>query len=112
MNRSRWPFALEDALAISWRCGEGATQAVCGSGPNPAALMLVGEQPGDEEDLKGRVFVGPAGRLLDLLAIPADERDFSRLGKAGRLASGRTLPPPAAVFPRYVEETEASSQPA
>jgi methionyl-tRNA synthetase len=53
-----------------------------------------------------------AGRLLDLLAVPADERDFSRLGKAGRLASGRTLPPPAAVFPRYVEETEASSQPA
>jgi DNA polymerase len=42
-----------------------ATQAVAGEGPENAALMLVGEQPGDEEDLRGRVFVGPAGRLLD-----------------------------------------------
>jgi uracil-DNA glycosylase len=42
-----------------------ATQAVAGEGPENAAVMLVGEQPGDEEDLRGRVFVGPAGRLLD-----------------------------------------------
>lgn len=42
-----------------------ATQAVCGEGPSDAPLMLVGEQPGDEEDLAGRPFVGPAGRLLD-----------------------------------------------
>ncbi len=46
---------------------ERATQAVPGVGPAPAALMLVGEQPGDEEDLAGRPFVGPAGRLLDAL---------------------------------------------
>ncbi len=44
-----------------------ATQAVAGEGPLDARLMLVGEQPGDEEDLKGRPFVGPAGRLLDEL---------------------------------------------
>jgi uracil-DNA glycosylase len=42
-----------------------ATQAVPGEGPNHAALMLVGEQPGDKEDLAGKPFVGPAGRLLD-----------------------------------------------
>jgi uracil-DNA glycosylase len=42
-----------------------ATQAVCGEGPRTAGIMLVGEQPGDEEDLRGHPFVGPAGRLLD-----------------------------------------------
>jgi DNA polymerase len=42
-----------------------ATQAVSGEGPADAALMLVGEQPGDKEDVAGRPFVGPAGRLLD-----------------------------------------------
>jgi uracil-DNA glycosylase len=44
-----------------------ATQGVPGEGPPEARLVLVGEQPGDEEDLKGRPFVGPAGRLLDRL---------------------------------------------
>ena len=42
-----------------------ATQAVPGEGPNRAPFMLVGEQPGDKEDLAGMPFVGPAGRLLD-----------------------------------------------
>jgi uracil-DNA glycosylase len=41
------------------------TQTVFGEGPRKAALMLVGEQPGDAEDLAGQPFVGPAGRLLD-----------------------------------------------
>src|SRR5438270_463781 len=44
---------------------ERATQAVCGEGNARATVMLVGEQPGDQEDLTGRPFVGPAGRLLD-----------------------------------------------
>ena len=48
-----------------------ATQAVAGEGPTDARIMLVGEQPGDEEDLKGRPFVGPAGRLLDQLLAAA-----------------------------------------
>jgi uracil-DNA glycosylase family protein len=43
----------------------GATQTVFGAGPAHAALMLVGETPGDYEDREGRPFVGPAGRLLD-----------------------------------------------
>jgi uracil-DNA glycosylase len=42
-----------------------ATQAVEGAGPAPAQIMLVGEQPGDEEDLRGAPFVGPAGKVLD-----------------------------------------------
>ncbi len=42
-----------------------ATQAVPGEGPGQAKIMLVGEQPGDEEDLRGHPFVGPAGRVLD-----------------------------------------------
>ena len=42
-----------------------ATQAVPGEGPARAPLMLVGEQPGDQEDLAGRPFVGPAGQMLD-----------------------------------------------
>jgi DNA polymerase len=42
-----------------------ATQAVFGEGTSQAEVMLVGEQPGDREDLTGKPFVGPAGRLLD-----------------------------------------------
>ena len=42
-----------------------ATQAVPGEGPRRAAFMLVGEQPGDKEDIAGKPFVGPAGRVLD-----------------------------------------------
>ena len=42
-----------------------ATQTVFGEGPARARIMLVGEQPGDQEDIAGRPFVGPAGKLLD-----------------------------------------------
>ncbi len=49
-----------------------------------------------------------AAKLLDLLAVPADERDFTRLGGTHRIAAGAQLPPPAPVFPRYVEP-EASA---
>ncbi len=42
-----------------------ATQTVFGEGPARAAIMLVGEQPGDQEDLAGHPFVGPAGKVLD-----------------------------------------------
>ena len=42
-----------------------ATQTVFGEGPQHAQIMLVGEQPGDKEDLAGKPFVGPAGLMLD-----------------------------------------------
>jgi uracil-DNA glycosylase family protein len=62
-----------DTLESCRRCElwKRATQAVAGEGPPRAALMLVGEQPGDEEDRAGRPFVGPAGRLLRLLLSDA-----------------------------------------
>jgi uracil-DNA glycosylase len=47
------------------RLWERATQAVCGEGSAKASVMLVGEQPGDQEDLTGKPFVGPAGKVLD-----------------------------------------------
>jgi probable DNA metabolism protein len=48
-----------------------ATQAVFGEGPPDARVVMVGEQPGDEEDERGRPFVGPAGRLLDEAMLEA-----------------------------------------
>ena len=59
--------ALHGAVQTCAACplGACATQAVNGSGPVGARLMLVGEQPGDHEDLAGQPFVGPAGQLLD-----------------------------------------------
>jgi uracil-DNA glycosylase family protein len=59
--------ALRSAENECRRCPlyKNATQAVPGQGPRRAAMMLVGEQPGDKEDLAGLPFVGPAGRVLD-----------------------------------------------
>jgi DNA polymerase len=51
-----------------WRLG---TQTVFGEGPVRARVLMVGEQPGDREDLQGRPFVGPAGKLLDTALVGA-----------------------------------------
>jgi DNA polymerase len=51
-----------------WKTG---TQTVFGEGAKSAAVMFVGEQPGDQEDLAGRPFVGPAGKLLDKALVEA-----------------------------------------
>jgi uracil-DNA glycosylase family protein len=61
---------IEDLRAAAAGCTvchlyKNATQTVFGEGPESARLMLVGEQPGDAEDLAGHPFVGPAGKLLD-----------------------------------------------
>ncbi|WP_376780366.1 UdgX family uracil-DNA binding protein [Paracoccus jeotgali] len=66
---SQRPQTLAEAqhqAAACRRCGlcEAATQTVWGEGPPDAPLMIVGEAPGDAEDLSGRPFVGPAGQLL------------------------------------------------
>ncbi|MEK1899278.1 MAG: UdgX family uracil-DNA binding protein, partial [Rhizobium sp.] len=55
-----------------------ATQTVFGEGPDDAEIMFVGEQPGDQEDLAGRPFVGPAGKVFDE-AIAQAGIDRSRL---------------------------------
>lgn len=59
--------ALRQAASGCRGCGlyRDATQTVFGEGPARARLMLVGEQPGDQEDRAGHPFVGPSGRLLD-----------------------------------------------
>jgi uracil-DNA glycosylase family protein len=59
--------ALREAAASCHGCHlwRGATQTVFGEGLRRARVMLIGEQPGDKEDLAGRPFVGPAGRELD-----------------------------------------------
>ncbi|HVH64083.1 MAG TPA: UdgX family uracil-DNA binding protein [Candidatus Dormibacteraeota bacterium] len=58
---------LKEAAAGCQACDlwEHATQTVFGEGRDGARLMLVGEQPGDQEDLQGKPFVGPAGRVLE-----------------------------------------------
>jgi probable DNA metabolism protein len=63
------PSSLPELAHAVQRCracpiGATATQGVAGEGPSRPTLMLVGEQPGDQEDLRGRPFVGPAGELL------------------------------------------------
>ncbi|WP_025884688.1 UdgX family uracil-DNA binding protein [Asaia prunellae] len=71
--------ALSHALETCQRCDlcRYATQSVPGKGPDNAALMLVGEQPGDQEDLQGIPFVGPAGKVLDriLSEVGIDRQD-------------------------------------
>lgn len=59
--------ALREAAKFCKGCDlyKNATQTVFGEGPSHSDLVLVGEQPGDQEDRQGRPFVGPAGRLLD-----------------------------------------------
>ncbi|WP_312528219.1 UdgX family uracil-DNA binding protein, partial [Paracoccus sp. (in: a-proteobacteria)] len=63
------PHSLDSARAQAAQCTtcslcQHATQTVWGEGPSDARLMIIGEAPGDAEDLAGRPFVGPAGRLL------------------------------------------------
>lgn len=59
--------AIDKAIHACRKCPIGFldNRAVMGEGPRNAALMIMGEQPGDQEDLAGRPFVGPAGQLLD-----------------------------------------------
>ena len=56
---------LDQIIANSEPLVPGATRAVLGEGPVRAPIAFVGEQPGDQEDLLGRPFVGPAGQLLN-----------------------------------------------
>jgi uracil-DNA glycosylase family protein len=66
--RTSWEALMKEARGCT-RCDlhKCATQTVFGEGPLHPKLMFVGEQPGDQEDLEGRPFVGPAGQLLDEL---------------------------------------------
>ena len=82
MTSTAEPFVPQtrdlDQLAEAARTCQGcelyrdAEQTVFGEGAARAAMMLVGEQPGDQEDRRGRPFVGPAGKLLDKALAVAD----------------------------------------
>src|SRR5439155_1480619 len=65
--------ALREAAAHCRGCPlwRNATQTVFGEGPASARVVMIGEQPGDREDLEGHPFVGPAGRLLDQALVGA-----------------------------------------
>jgi uracil-DNA glycosylase len=67
MTTSASLTAIARDAAGCTRCGlyQHATQTVFGEGPLDAAIVMVGEQPGDQEDKQGHPFVGPAGRVLD-----------------------------------------------
>jgi uracil-DNA glycosylase family protein len=70
------PKSLKQLRAAEARCTrcplyKNATQVVPGEGPARARIMMVGEQPGDREDIAGRPFVGPAGRMLDQAIVAA-----------------------------------------
>ncbi len=67
MQSNSTPVSAGESPQTCRRCDlwRHATQAVEGEGSRSARIMLVGEQPGDEEDLRGHPFVGPAGRVLD-----------------------------------------------
>lgn len=75
--------ALNRIIATSPPLVPGATQAVLGEGPIDAKIVFVGEQPGDQEDIQGRPFVGPAGQLLTQAMQEADlERNQTYLTNA------------------------------
>src|SRR5229473_6614656 len=65
-----------------------ATQTVFGEGPKKPAMMLVGEQPGDYEDVAGKPFVGPAGKIMDRALEEAGiDRSLPPMARGGN-ASG------------------------
>src|SRR6266536_1528530 len=71
---------VREAAADCQACDlwKGGTQTVFGEGSSRAKVMFVGEQPGNDEDLQGRPFVGPAGKLLDKMLVEAgiDRKDI------------------------------------
>lgn len=71
---------LKEICSGCQKCGLGATRTniVIGRGNVNAPMMLIGEGPGEQEDLQGKPFVGPAGKLLDLLlnALMIHEEDY------------------------------------
>jgi uracil-DNA glycosylase len=84
------PASLNELKAATMACrecpiGEFATQSVTGEGAVNAKLMLVGEQPGDKEDLEGHPFIGPAGKLLaralDAAGLPREQTFVSNAVK-------------------------------
>ncbi|MEA2963325.1 MAG: methionyl-tRNA synthetase, partial [Alphaproteobacteria bacterium] len=110
---------LHQVLAIVWAVVAEANRYFAGEAPwalaksdpprQATVLYVTGEVIRQVAILAQPFMPNSAGKLLDLLAIPAGERQFSELGGDHRIASGGTLPAPSPVFPRYVD-SEASAQ--
>ena len=105
--------AIHQALSVVWACVAEANRYFASQEPwalkksDPArmatVLYVTAEVIRQVAILAQPVIPTSAGKLLDLLAVPADARSFDRLGAVGRLAAGAELPKPEGVFPRYVE---------
>ena len=105
--------AIHQALSVVWACVAEANRYFASQEPwalkksDPArmatVLYVTAEVIRQVAILAQPVIPTSAGKLLDLLAVPADARSFDRLGAGGRLAAGAELPKPEGVFPRYVE---------
>jgi uracil-DNA glycosylase len=90
--------ALRDEASECRACPlwKDATQTVFGEGPPSASIMLVGEQPGDKEDLAGKPFVGPAGQMLDRALEEAGievEGLCHQRGETFQIHAARQIPP-------------------
>jgi methionyl-tRNA synthetase len=112
--------SLHQVLNAVWAVVADANRYFAGEAPWAAAktdpqrmgtiLYVTGEVIRQVAILAQPFIPESADKLLDLLAVPAAERDFEKLGGAHRIAPGAKLPPPAPVFPRYVEpEASAAS---
>jgi methionyl-tRNA synthetase len=111
-------YALHDYLAAVWRVIGAADRYFAGEEPwvkrktDPArmgtVLAVVAEVVREIAILVQPVMPGSMAKLLDLLAVPAEARDFAHLGSDHRLAAGTALPAPSGIFPRYIEAEPAA----
>ena len=107
-------FAIHRVLETIWALIADANRYFAGEEPwahkktNPkrmeTILYVTAEVQRQIAILVQPVMPESGTKLVDLLAVPEDARDFAALGEAGRLQPGTALPAPVAVFPRYVEE--------
>lgn len=98
---------VADAVATCTRCpiGCNGTRAVPGEGPSDSKIMMVGEQPGDQEELAGRPFVGPAGQVLDR-HLERAEMDRDRLYLANAVKHFKFTPR----GPRRIHQTPTAGE--
>jgi methionyl-tRNA synthetase len=111
-------LALHQVLAAVWLVVADANRFFAAEAPwalaktdpkRQGTILYVTAEVLRQVSILAQPFVpASAGKMLDLLAVPAGERSFDRLGPSTRIKSGIALPPPVPVFPRYVEpEAEA-----
>jgi len=115
-------FALHSVLAEIWRVVAEANRYFASQEPwkltktDPArrdTVLYVTAEVLRNVALMAQPFVPEAaGKLLTLLGVAEDQRDFAKVGAGNRLMSGAALPPPAPIFPRYVEAEEGAPAPA